>query len=190
MRRRMKALVLTAVVAVVWTPAQARAEGFVSPWLGVNFAGGESGEEGDYAVGVNAGYMGAGIIGGEIEFGYSPDFFGEAADNHELDLMGNVIVGIPIGGTTGGGLRPYVTGGLGLVRTSFESSFIDSLGSNDFGFNLGVGVMGYFSDHFGLRGDIRYFRTVNSEDFDDPGFPDVDLGEFHFWRASVGVVFR
>ena len=29
---------------------------------------------------------------------------------------------------------------------------------NDFGLDVGGGVMGFFSDNVGLRGDIRYFR--------------------------------
>lgn len=141
-------------------------------------------------MGVNAGYMGAGIIGGEVAFGYSPNFFGETLDNHELDLMGNLIIGVPIGGTSGGGLRPYVTGGLGLIRTNLETGVSNVGGSNDFGYNLGGGVMGYFGDHFGLRGDLRYFRTLNTEDLSAPGFPAIDLGSFAFWRASFGVVIR
>ena len=72
MRRVMKALILTAIVGVA-APSQARAEGYVSPWAGVNFASGlDSIDNGRGAFGVNAGGMGAGIIGGEVSFGYSP----------------------------------------------------------------------------------------------------------------------
>jgi hypothetical protein len=28
--------------------------------------------------------------------------------------------------------------------------------------NAGGGVMGYFSDHFGLRGDVRYLRNIQN----------------------------
>ena len=73
MRRVFKALLLTAAVACVGAPAQARAEGFVSPWAGVNFSGSE-GFEGKQAYGVNAGFMGAGIIGLEASFGWAPNF--------------------------------------------------------------------------------------------------------------------
>jgi hypothetical protein len=134
--------------------------------------------------------MGAGIIGGEVSFGYAPDFFGESVENHELDFMGNLIIGIPVGGTSGPGIRPYVTGGLGIIQTSIETGLPDVGDNSDFGYNLGAGVMGYFADHFGLRGDLRYFRTLNSEDLDAPGVPDIDLGSFHFWRASIGIVIR
>jgi len=67
--------------------------------------------------------MGAGIAGGELDFGYSPSFFGTQNDfghNTVIDLMANVIVGVPIGGTHGVGVRPFVTGGLGLIRTQID----------------------------------------------------------------------
>jgi len=30
---------------------------------------------------------------------------------------------------------------------------------NDFGINMGAGVVGFFSDHVGVRGDVRYFAA-------------------------------
>ena len=117
MKRVAKFCVLAAVIAV-GAPTSARAEGYVSPWAGVQF--GSDVDNGRGGFGVNAGGMGAGIIGGEVGFGFSPSFFGsknEFGNNTVLDLMGNVIVGIPVGGTRGGGFRPFVTGGLGLIRT-------------------------------------------------------------------------
>src|SRR2546430_16851419 len=103
MRRVMKALIMTAVAAAISTPAIARAEGYVSPWAGVQF--GSDVQNGRGSFGVHAGGMGAGIIGGEFSFGFSPSFFGTKTDfgnNTVLDAMGNVIVCVPIGGTHGG----------------------------------------------------------------------------------------
>jgi opacity protein-like surface antigen len=191
MRRVLKALVLTAAVAGVCAPAQARAEGFVSPWAGVNFSGSDaSGQEGKQAYGINAGYMGAGIIGFEASVGWAPNFFGEADDfkNHELDYMGNLIVGIPIGGTRGAGIRPFVTGGLGGITTKIEVPGSD-FKNTDFGYNLGAGVMGYFATHIGVRADVRYLRTINSDD-DIDGLDDFGNGNFHFWRATFGIVIK
>ena len=40
--------------------------------------------------------MGTGIIGGELDFGYSPSFFGDKTlfgDNTVIDVMANLIVG-------------------------------------------------------------------------------------------------
>jgi hypothetical protein len=61
--------------------------------------------------GGSLGWMGAGILGLEVDFGYSPHFF-ETDDVTTLDgnvtsFMGNVIIGIPIGGQTGGGGRMF-----------------------------------------------------------------------------------
>lgn len=197
MRRVIKALVLTAAVAFVCAPTPARADGYVSPWAGVNFGynsdllrtctGGDCGQS--WSWGVQAGWMGAGIIGGEVEFGWSPDVYGNTVDNHVWDLMGNVIVGIPIGGQRGAGIRPYVTAGLGDIHTKIVGGTpASSLDNNDFGFNLGVGANGYFSDHFGLRGDLRFFRTMNA-DFNTTNAA-VGLGQFRFWRLGVGLIIR
>jgi hypothetical protein len=181
MRRAIKGLMLVATMAIVWGPVQARADGYVSPWGGVNF--GSNINNGRTALGVNAGFMGGGIFGAEAAFGYSPSFFGTANDfgnNTVIDLMGNLVIGIPIGGTHGAGLRPYVSGGAGLIRTQIDGNTL--LGhvasrSNDLGWDAGAGVTGYVSHHFGLRGDIRYFN-------------DTQISDFHYWRLSAGIVLR
>ena len=101
--------------------------------------------------------------------------------------MGNLIVGIPIGGTHGAGFRPYVTGGVGLIRTHLTAArcLTSQTSNNDWGWNLGAGAMGYFNDHVGVRADVRYLRNF-SGNF-NIGFNE---GNFHFWRTSLGVVIR
>jgi opacity protein-like surface antigen len=189
MRRVMKSLAAAGVVALLWLPSEARAEGYISPFAGVNF--GNNQLEKKFAWGADAGFMGAGVIGGEVDFGWAPNAFGESVDNHVLDLMGNLIIGVPIGGTHGAGIRPYVTGGLGLIQSKISSgvSGVD-FDTKNFGFNLGAGAMGFFGDHFGLRGDLRYFRTINNNDSSLNNGLNLDLGGFDFWRASVGIVIR
>jgi opacity protein-like surface antigen len=130
-----------------------------------------------------------------VDFGYSPHFF-ETDDVTTLDgnvtsFMGNVIIGIPIGGQTGGGVRPYVSGGAGLLRSRLDDvdDFFD-LNENSFGMNAGAGLMVFFTDNVGLRGDVRYFRSLSDDDNDDDTDIDLNLGAFHFWRASAGVAFR
>ena len=188
MRRLMNVLIFTAAVAIVAAPTQARAEGYVSPWAGVNF--GSSVDNGRGAFGVNAGGMGKGIIGGELGFGYSPSFFGTQNDfgnNTVIDFMANVILGVPIGGTHGAGVRPYATAGLGLIRTQIDGGTVAKVQSsnNDLGWNAGAGVMGYFTDHVGIRGDLRYFRNIQGNVINN-----IDFGKFHYWRGSIGVVIR
>src|SRR6267378_1989208 len=159
MKYVIKSLVVIGAIAFVLAPLPARADGFVTPWVGSAF--GSSFDNGRGTFGVSAGGMGAGIVGGEVDFGYNPSFFGTQNDfgnNSVLNLMGNVIVGVPIGGTRGKGVRPYVLAGAGLIRTQ-----IDGLGTvlnpeshqNMFGWDAGAGVMGFFTDHVGLRGDVR-----------------------------------
>jgi hypothetical protein len=202
MRRVSGILGVAAALMIFAAPAPASAEGYISPWIGVNFGGNPFDSlrnnssitnGGRKSYGVTGGYMGAGIIGGEVDFGYSPSYFGDTSDfgsNNVLTTMGNVIVGIPIGGTRGAGVRPYVTGGVGLIRTSYGGlTNFNALHNNDFGYNLGAGVMGYFATHFGLRGDVRYFRNLQDNSSVANG-PNLDLGGFHFWRASIGVVIK
>jgi len=191
MRGAIKALLLAAAAAIVMAPVQARADGYVSPWAGVNF--GSDIDNGRTSFGVSAGYMGAGVIGGEFDFGYSPSFFGTKNDfgnNTVISAMGNLIVGVPIGGTYGAGVRPYVTGGVGLMRTQIDGGTLArvSQSNNQLGFDLGAGAMGWFNQHVGLRGDVRYLRALQDN---NPG-PGVDFsaGKFHFWRLSAGVTFR
>lgn len=141
--------------------------------------------------------MGAGVIGWEVDFGWAPNFFEETTgagdfefgDNNVTTLMGNVLVGIPVGGQSGPGIRPYATGGVGLIRSRIDGGdFFDDLSSNDFGFNVGAGVHGFFTDNVGIRGDVRYFRSLEDNEPDDEF--DLAISDFDFWRATVGVTFR
>ena len=105
-------------------------------------------------------------------------------DSNATTLMGNLIIGAPLGP-----VRPYVSGGAGLIRTRVADAdeFFD-IDDNSFGVNVGGGVMGFVSNNVGLRGDIRYFRSVQ----DSNGSSDIDLdfGTFDFWRGTFGVTFR
>jgi len=49
--------------------------------------------------------------------------------------------------------------------------------------------MGFFSNHVGLRGDVRYFRSFENNSTFDNGI-NIDLNNFDFWRGSIGVVIR
>jgi opacity protein-like surface antigen len=98
---------------------------------------------------------------------------------------------VPIGGTHGVGFRPFVTGGVGLIRTQIDGGTVAKVSSsnNMFGWNAGAGVMGYFNDHVGLRGDVKYLRGWKDL---NTGVTSIDLNgnQLHYWRAGIGVVFR
>ena len=192
MKRVINSLILSGAVAMVLAPMQAHADGFVTPWVGSAF--GSNIQNGQTTFGVSAGGMGAGIVGGEADFGWSPSFFGTKSDfgnNTVMDLMGNVILGVPIGGQHGAGIRPYVVGGVGLIRTQIDGGTLAKVSSsnNMFGYDAGGGVMGYFAEHVGLRGDVRYLRATSDL---KSGVSSLDLSgnQLHFWRASIGVVLR
>ena len=196
MRRAIKLFVIAVAAAAASAPSVARADGYFVPWAATQAGSGNTfGDNGRASMGIYAGGMGEGIIGGELGFGYSPSFFGTKNDfgnNSVIDLMGNVIVGVPVGGTHGAGIRPFVTGGVGLLRTQIDGGTVANVSSsnNMWGWNGGAGVMGYFNDHVGLRGDVRYLRGFENT---NTGVTTIDLngaGQLHFWRASIGLVLR
>jgi Outer membrane protein beta-barrel domain len=171
--------------------APARADVVLTPYVGSLFGGDLPDNRVSY--GGSAAFMGGGIFGAEVGFNYTPTFVPETLISPEVSqasLMGNLIIGIPMGDADQGGqVRPYVTGGAGLFRaTAKESDFFDRITSNDFAVNVGAGVMAFFSEHVGVRGDVRYFRTLTD---DDPaGGVDFDLGDLDFWKWDVGAAFR
>ncbi len=203
---RISRLFTTSAMVIALLPASASADWLFTPYLGANFGGNavfsdfnDFDDEFERRVdfGASLGWMGAGIIGAELDFGYSPNFFEdtvgtanfEFGDSNVTTLMGNLLVGAPFGGQTGPGFRPYGSGGLGLIRSQISGmTLFNDLDTNDVGVNVGGGVHGFFSDNVGLRGDLRYFRSL--QDNEPDGNLDLGLSGFDFWRGTVGVTFR
>jgi opacity protein-like surface antigen len=106
--------------------------------------------------------------------------------------MANLTLGAPIGGQSGGGIRPYASGGVGIIRSKIDDPLdLFEVDSTDFGFNVGAGVAGFFTDNIGIRGDVRYFRSLEDIESDVEDLDlDVSLGDLRFWRGTVGVTFR
>lgn len=205
-----KSLVTAAIALAASTVAarSASADWVLTPFVGWNFGGSAdvSGNGGVSTVnrfahkanyGVSAAYMGKGIVGGEVDFGYSPSFYANttttgfqfASSNNVTTLTGNVIVGIPVGGH-GTSVRPYAVGGVGLLRSRVgdAAGLFNVTSKNDFGFDLGGGVMGFINENIGLRGDVRYFRGFTGAP--SGSATGLALGNFQFWRASAGVTFK
>lgn len=203
-----KWLGITAVFAVVSfaVPQTAAADWVFTPFVGWNFGSsadvtgtGGPGFKDKFEKKIDYGAslmgMGGGPVGFEIDFGYSPNFFETsttasgfqfASSSNVTTLMGNLVVG-----ATSGTVRPYVVGGVGLLRTRVQDvdETFDVSSKNDFGLDVGGGVIGFFSDNVGLRGDVRYFRGFRgTSDSDNPA--GIALADFSFWRGSVGVSFK
>jgi len=190
MRFLVKVFLSCAAALMVSAPVRAHADGYVSPFIGVNVLNNSGNGRADF--GFDAGWMGKGVAGLEFDLGYAPSFFGNSGSyggNSVTTATGNLIVGIPVGGARGASVRPYVTGGLGLLRAQADGmpapGFIPKIDENNVGFSGGVGVMAFVSRHAGVRGDVRYFRSLNEDSADT-----VQFGTFHFWRASFGVILR
>jgi opacity protein-like surface antigen len=172
----------------------AHAQGFISPFYGYNF-GGDAGcpeitncedKRADY--GVSFGALGS-IVGFEAELGYTKNFFGETSNqtSNVLTFMGNFMLAPKIGP-----VQPYGLGGLGLIRTSVEGVGTSS-DENQFGWDLGGGLMVFFGAHIGVRGDVRYYHSFQILDFDRvPNLPDLGLGgtKLDYGRAAAAVVFK
>ena len=207
MRSRFAHVIGTAAMMLFLSGAAspAAADWLFTPYLGVTFGGDANfGDVGDFednferkvTFGGSATWMGAGIIGFEADFGTTPNFFENTTGSGNFDfgdsnvttLMGNLVVGVPVGGQTGVGVRPYGVVGIGLLRSNVSfGGLIDDIDSNELGFNVGGGAHVFFNDNVGIRGDLRYFRGLQNDEENDL---DLDLGDFDFWRGTVGVTFR
>lgn len=201
---RVRTIFLVAAMAIALLPASARAQSwYVTPYIGGNFGGnadfGNSIGDTDDAVerrmtfGAAIGWV-PNVVGLEFDLGFAPNFFEDTAGdrnftfgvNNVTTMMGNVV----IGAAPGAGFRPYGSAGVGLIRAHIESAtgLFNNLSTNDFGVNIGGGVAGQFTPNVGIRGDIRYFRSLQDNAANNK--LDLALGSFDFWRGSVCVTFR
>ena len=120
--------------------------------------------------GFGVGGMMGGIFGIEFDLGYTHKFYSTEGDvganGNLLTAMPALVIGIPIGGQSGGGVRPYFVAGAGLMRRDVDFDTLDSITENDWGYTLGGGLMIHFNDSFGIRGDVRYLRNFKADVFD------------------------
>jgi len=190
--RRFPLLLLLATFFCAAGVRDARAQGFISPMFGYNF-GGDAGcpeitncEDKAFNWGVGVGALGA-IFGAELEFAYTDQFFGEAPnqDSSVLTLMGNVLLAPKFGP-----VQPYGLAGLGLIKTSVDltPSGVINDDNNNFGWDVGGGLMIFFGNHFGIRGDVRYYHAFQALKI--LGLPIENDSKLDFGRAAGGVVFK
>lgn len=169
---------------------------------GVNFAGA-------------VGWLWRGVIGGEFQANFSPDFQLDTAPAAPFlaeepsinSYMLNVIGAAPL--MAGGQFQPYVSAGAGWFTMNADVIPGDGNVAVDHtktGWNAGFGAMGFLGQ-LGVRGDLRYF-AVGGDEFQgvdgsvlrarhgsvvDDQEPQVNgnlLSGAAFWRGNVGVALR
>ena len=179
------------MTALTLLPASVQAQGFISPLVGFNF-GGDSGcpeltgcEEKRLNAGVSLGVLGS-VFGFEEEFAYANNFFGESPGvaSSVLTVMTNVMLAPDIGP-----IRPYFLAGVGLIKTEIELTpeSLLTADNNHFGWDMGGGLMIFFGEHVGVRGDIRYFHAF--QDLELLGFSLGDT-KLDFGRAAGALVLK
>ena len=218
MNRAIRVVVLAGLVAGV-SPAPAVGEWQFAPFVGFTFKGGSNLFEPnivdpDAPLGVNARHwnlggavrlVGAGPLGLEALVLYVPGFFepGETSplepqdpastpvsSSYAFSVMGNVVLTTPRAWNEYG-LRPYVSGGLGLLRAVHNDETLP-VRANVPGYNVGGGAVGFLTNRVGLRFDLRYFRHVppGPEKTDDMQVVSGDRVQLHYWTATVGLVLK
>ena len=189
----------------VLAASPARAEWHITPTFGVTFGGSTTFVDPDLAtgnahpsIGISGTWLSKGLFGAEGMATLAPGFFqGDISGLRKTDvhieasrlttLMGNVVVAAPRKYTEYA-LRPFVSGGFGLMRVSE----VDNYGVLDFtanvaGFNVGGGAIGFLTPTVGVRFDLRYFSTLQGTDQGTNALGDARL---RYMTASVGVVIR
>lgn len=194
--------VLLAVSVIACPATPAHAQWMVTPYLGANVAGDV--ELGKGGPGGSVTYSG-GPVGFEFDVMRYQHFFKDSEvfpldpsappnctpalgpgvpcrdiNTDAIGFMGNVVA--PIRFRNAARWWPYGTAGLGLIRAWTNE---EGRNQNDFGFNLGGGVMVSLSRRVGLRGDLRYFRALVDENQQD----GVSSKDYDFLRVSFGVTF-
>ena len=171
-------------------PGTARAQGFISPSLGYNF-GGDAGcrsatdcRDKNWNWGGSLGVLGS-VVGFEAELTYEGEFTGDQPNRASVTtLMGNFLLAPRISIA-----QPYGLVGIGAIRTKARDVVTSPDSETHAGWTIGGGVIVYVHEHVGLKGDVRYYHSLDATDL----LP-FDLGnnsnKIDFGRAGLGVVFR
>jgi hypothetical protein len=170
----------------------AAAQGFINPFVGTTLSSPSTkGSSSQAGFGIALGSVGR-AVGFETEIAYYPQVLDNMANalakNKVVTFSGNTLIGPTIGPVKVYGAIGF--GDLYLNVTSASSIFVPnpaSISNNYFTVNLGGGVMGFFGNHFGVRGDLRYYRAFGFGVSDLQG-AGLALTRFDFWRGDIGIV--
>jgi hypothetical protein len=196
-----KALVIFALLGVV-LPGRAEAEWHFTPSIGITFAK-ESNvrdlwgwrEQRNRTFGITVSRLSEGIVGFEGGLMLTPGFFeadnpfsDDQAANRILSLAGNVVLTTPRLWTEYS-LRPFVSGGVGLLRAHSDDLLLP-LSETFSSFNVGAGAIGFLSDRTGVRFEMRYYGTLRRKELAPELTLPVGPAHLRYMTASIGVVIR
>jgi hypothetical protein len=204
MRRILVAFALLALVAPMvmaqspaqQSPYQSRSEdpnAFLVGWIGTHFNNGigeafESKDTKPKTMGLSLGFWARSWVSGELDFGYSKDYFGDPTllgGNNLMTFTGSIIVGPWIHLTDNQIIRPYGFVGGGLARSKIEDFVKFGNNSRNRGvIDYGGGVMIYLVRNFGLRGDVRFMKDVGTKSDSSTGW---GITETMYKRVTAGV---
>lgn len=186
-------------------PVSASAEWQVRPFIGFTFGGATTFVDPEKAigtknsiVGVSGGWLGE-IFGLEVDFGRAPGFFQTESKTDSVigavvltsavtTLTGNIVIALPRR-MAGYGLRPYFSGGAGLMHIDT----VTPLQAFDIhrtlpALSLGGGVTGFLSHSVGLNWEIRRLNTLRGEG--ETLGSSLGREQLSFWRATMAVALR
>ena len=191
--KRILAVTILSSAVALGLPAPAAAQFYVNPSIGWNFAG-DAGcpditgcESKNFNWGISFGAIGS-VVGIEVEFADTDNFYGETAvtKTRVTTIMGHFLLAPKIGP-----VQLYGLGGLGVLKSKVEVT--DGGGveddQDDFGYDLGAGLMIFFGEHIGARVDYRYFQSFDALELIGLGNLQTD-NKLNFNRFSTGVVFK
>jgi len=198
---RIMRCVLLVATACILAPRDAAAEWLVTPFVGWQLGGKATvsagaardnsssafDPSGTYGVSVEGTISGSLAV--EFDIARTPQAFENStpegafqftADSKVTTIAGNLLLS-----ARDESLRPYVTAGLAMLRTTLQGIRQTSASTkNDLGIDVGAGLTAFVARHVGIRGDVRYFRSFRSEHAD---FDGLALAALRFWRVTGGV---
>ena len=203
--------VLACCLLICAVPRAAAAEWQFTPFVGLTFKGSSSlvgteivddrpaVETVHRNFGGSVGFLGDGIFGVETVFSWTPGLFqsGDAdivEASRSIAWMGNLVLTAPKRWTEYS-LRPYVSGGFGLLKPYIRRPEtpggppLPPVDLNLAGYNIGGGAVGFFTERTGVRFDLRYYSTVKPTD-EGPGIAIENRVRLRYMTATVGVVIR
>lgn len=210
MRRGRWPLTLATLALLAW-PTPSAAEWQFTPFLGYTFKGSTTlvdlvdaetaSDDTRWSAGGVVTLIGDSPFGVEAYYVRTPGFFQRdeglivgprVTSSRTYAFMGNIVLATPRGFNRYG-LRPFLSGGLGLMHASANDlRGVFPFKFNLLGMNLGGGAVGLLTDRVGVRFDLRYFRNVRGVNVDELD-PPVTIGQplrLRYWTSSVGVVIK